>query len=506
MPTKHSMTRFAQAKNNMIKNIFTMAIAAIAAMAISSCDEDTKSLGYSLTNESDKLSMTTNIYHASSKTIMADSVLTSSIVCYLGSVEDPQTKSIVKSEFTTQFNILDNLYISDEKYFDHRDKSDNGLVADSCDIILYSYTPFNTYGNLLAAQLRVRELKEPVSQDRYYYSNYDPEPLIRTDEGAINVDHVFTFTNLTDEDSKRSTATYINNIRIPLNQPYTKDGKTYSNYGTYILRELTQRLKNKNTKLLNSYVFAKEVCPGLCFEITDGLGFHTEISDVGLRMYYHLNKDSMYNATLTLAGTEEVMHTTTITNDKTRLTQLAAEANNSNYSYLKTPAGLFTEVTLPIDEIWAGHESDSLLAAKVTFQRMSNEKVDKRSLGTPQTLLITMKDSLYSFFEKKKLPDNRTTYLSNYNSSYNTYTFTNLSNLVTALRNIKEKGLKSDANWIEKNPNWNKVVLVPVYAITSSSSSTPTRVINDMSLTSTRILGGKEYPIEVNVVYAKFKK
>jgi hypothetical protein len=81
-----------------------------------------------------------------------------------------------------------------------------------------------------------------------------------------------------------------------------------------------------------------------------------------------------------------------------------------------------------------------------------------------------------------------------------------LSNLVTALRNIKEKGLKSDANWIEKNPNWNKVVLVPVYAITSSSSSTPTRVINDMSLTSTRILGGKEYPVEVNVIYAKFKK
>jgi len=152
MPTKHSMKRFAQAKSNMKKQIVTMAIAAAAAMAISSCDEDTKTLGNSLTNDGDKLSMTTSVYNASSQTILADSVLTSSIVSYLGCVEDPQTKSIVKSGFTTQFNILDNIYISDDKYFDHRDKDDNGLVADSCDIILYSDTPFKNYGKLLATQ------------------------------------------------------------------------------------------------------------------------------------------------------------------------------------------------------------------------------------------------------------------------------------------------------------------------------------------------------------------
>lgn len=507
MPTKHSMKRFVQAKSNMKKQIVTMAIAAAAAMAISSCDEDTKTLGNSLTNDGDKLSMTTSVYNASSQTILADSVLTSSIVSYLGCVEDPQTKSIVKSGFTTQFNILDNIYISDDKYFDHRDKDDNGLVADSCDIILYSDTPFKNYGKLLATQLRIRELKEPVSQDRYYYSNYSPESIIRTDEGAINVDHVFTFTNMTDGDSKRSGTNYLNNIRIPLNQPYSKDGvKYYSNYGTYILRELTQRLKNKSTKMLNSYVFAKEVCPGLSFEVTDGLGFHSEITDVGLRIYYHLNRDSLFNATLTLAGTEEVMHTTTITNNKERLAQLAADANNSDYSYLKTPAGLFTEVTLPVEEIWAGHEKDSLLAAKMTFQRLNNDTVDSRSLGTPSTLLMVMKDSLYTFFEKKKLPDSRTSYLVSYNSSYNTYTFTNLSNLITTIHNKKVNGTDGDANWTAKNPNWNKVVLVPVYAVVPSNSSTPIRVINDMSLTSTRLLGGKSYPIEVNVVYARFKK
>ena len=38
-------------------------------------------------------------------------------------------------------------------------------------------------------------------------------------------------------------------------------------------------------------------------------------------------------------------------------------------TYLKTPAGIFTEVTLPVDEISTSHSTDSLLTAKIVFQR-----------------------------------------------------------------------------------------------------------------------------------------
>ena len=68
-----------------------MAAAAFALVAISSCDEDSINIGQSLTNESDKLVMNTANYDVSTKTIMADSVLSMAADCYFGRVKDPET-------------------------------------------------------------------------------------------------------------------------------------------------------------------------------------------------------------------------------------------------------------------------------------------------------------------------------------------------------------------------------------------------------------------------------
>ena len=107
------------------------------------------------------------------------------------------------------------------------------------------------------------------------------------------------------------------------------------------------------------------------------------------------------------------------------------------------------------------------------------------------------------------MPDSKTSYYTTFSSNYNTYTFTNISSLITSLWNNKQEGLKSDAQWVEKHPNWNKVLLVPITYTTSSSSSTIVNVEHDMSLSSTRLVGGPDNangPIEMSVVYAKFKQ
>ena len=120
---------------------------------------------------------------------------------------------------------------------------------------------------------------------------------------------------------------------------------------------------------------------------------------------------------------------------------------------------------------------------------------------------MVQKDSLYSYFEDNKVPDNITSYYSSFGASNpNTYTFANISNLITKLWEMYQNGIKSDANWEAKNPDWNKVVLVPVK--TTVSNSVVTGVENDMSLTSTRLIGGKDNPnapIKIDVVYAKYQ-
>ncbi len=120
-----------------------MAAAVLALVAISSCDEDATEIGMSLTDESDKLEVGTTNFTVTTRTVMADSVLSQSSDCYFGRVKDPETGSDVTSEFTSQFHILDNTYIWPEDKILSKDDND-GIVADSCDIILYLSSPFHS--------------------------------------------------------------------------------------------------------------------------------------------------------------------------------------------------------------------------------------------------------------------------------------------------------------------------------------------------------------------------
>ena len=133
-----------------------MAGVVMAAIAISSCDEDTLTVGNTLTNESDELSVNTKTDWVYTNTLIADSVLSAASSCYLGKIEDPETHSEVKSEFSTQFNLLSNMYISDEEYIVSKENGE--IVADSCDIILFITNPFSSTDNLNAMTLRLREL------------------------------------------------------------------------------------------------------------------------------------------------------------------------------------------------------------------------------------------------------------------------------------------------------------------------------------------------------------
>ena len=207
-----------------------------------------------------------------------------------------------------------------------------------------------------------------------------------------------------------------------------------------------------------------------------------------------------------------------IENDTENLKKLASK-DQEKCTYLKSPAGIFTEVTLPIEDIMKGHEKDTLNTATISFPRLNNDNEDNPyNFATPSTILMVQKDSLQSFFEKSKLADNRTSYTASYSNTgtyKNAYTFQNIANLVSAM--YKNKG---------KGENWNKVVLVPVNVITTTQGYTTviSKINHDMSLASTRLIVGtddpdKDYttdektgkkvasgPIRIKVIYSKFKE
>jgi hypothetical protein len=186
-------------------------------------------------------------------------------------------------------------------------------------------------------------------------------------------------------------------------------------------------------------------------------------------------------------------------------------AADNSCTYIKSPAGLFTEVTLPVNDIISGHENDSLLAAKISFQRINNATKSEHALDVPTYVLMLPKDSLYTFFEHNSLTDNKISFYTTYSSSSNTYTYNNISSLITFLNYKRNTGRNADPHWEERHPDWNKVVLVPVSLtnVTVNSSVQTTDVSHNMGITSTRLVGGSNNPhspIQVSVVYGQFRK
>ena len=474
---------------------------------LTACDDTTESIGASLTDNMDHLQITTDTFTITTRSVVADSVLSRNTTGYLGKIKDPETGAYITGDFMMQFNTLEDYFFPTKDSIESKDELGN-VYVDSCEIRLY-YDDF--YGDSLAAmKLSVYELAKPYEEGQNYYSNYDPFEQGYIREDGIVKSKMYALTNMGLSDSLRKSSSYSPNIRIPLNDPYTdKDGKTYKNYGTYILQKYYEN--PEITK--NSYNFIHQICPGFYVKIQEGLGSMATIYNSQLNLYFryrskytrdNTTKDTTYVGTTTFAGTEEVLQHTHITNDKQTISTLAAD---NSCTYLKTPAGIFTEMTLPVDEIVYNHENDTMNTAKITLSRINNNTHGDYTLSTPSTLLIVEKDSMYTFFESNKIADNKLTYLSTF--ANNGYTFNNISGLIRHMAEAKERGLQSNPNWLALHPDWNKVVLVPVSTeyVTVGQNQVLAKVSHDMSMTSTRLVGGSanpNQPIRISVIYSKF--
>ena len=152
------------------------------------------------------------------------------------------------------------------------------------------------------------------------------------------------------------------------------------------------------------------------------------------------------------------------------------------------------------------HNTDSLLSVSLSLKRV-NSVIPQNNylLEEPSSVLMLMKDSLYTFFEKEKTYDYTSAFVTTLNK--NSYTFSNIGNLISLMYRNRFVGELNDPEWTTKHPNWNKVVLVPIASnslTVTTSASIILSLCNEMGLSSTQLEGGPNSPIEVKVIYAKF--
>ena len=482
-----------------MKILRLLTVLVIAALTFAACDDTTEGIGGSITNKIDNINISNSAFNVTTKSIVADSVLSRNNTGLIGKMKDPETGNYVKGDYMTQLSVLPTFSVDTLDYIKQANKG--SIEADSC-YLLVSYNA--SYGDTIAPmKVTAYEMTKPMAEDKEYYSNYD---AFKDKEGWVSENNQHWSSNY-----NLSNTSDVKNFKIYLNKEYKKDGKTYKNYGSYILQTYEKHPEYFKT----NFKFLHNVCPGFYIKNVGGTGNMAKIWNTELIFYWTrhktINKDSTavsigYNR---FDGTEEVLQLNKIENDTENLKKLASK-DQEKCTYLKSPAGIFTEVTLPIEDIMKGHEKDTLNTATISFPRLNNENEDNPyNFATPSTILMVQKDSLKSFFEKSKLADNRTSYTASYSSTgtyKNAYTFQNIANLVSAM--YKNKG---------KGGNWNKVVLVPVNVITTTQGYTTviSKINHDMSLASTRLKrgvittdsNGKETsPIQIKVIYSKFKE
>lgn len=491
-----------------MKILRLLTVLVIAALTFAACDDTTEGIGGSITNKIDNINISDSAFNVTTKSIVAGAVLSRNNTGLIGKMKDPETGNYVKGDYMTQLSVLPTFSVDT---LDYIKQANNGSIeADSC-YLLVSYNA--SYGDTIAPmKVTAYEMTKPMSEDQEYYSDYD---AFKAEAGWVSENNPHWSSNY-----NLSNTSDVKNFKIYLNKEYKKGGKTYKNYGSYIMQTYAEHPEYFKT----NFKFLHNVCPGFYIKNVGGTGNMAKIWNTELIFYWTrhktINKDSTavsigYNR---FDGTEEVLQLNKIENDTENLKKLASK-DQEKCTYLKSPAGIFTEVTLPIEDIMKGHEKDTLNTASISFPRLNNENEDNPyNFATPSTILMVQKDSLQSFFEKSKLADSRTSYTASYSSTgtyKNAYTFQNIANLVSAM--YKNKG---------KGENWNKVVLVPVNVITTTQGYTTviSKINHDMSLASTRLIVGtddpdKDYttdektgkkvasgPIRIKVIYSKFKE
>lgn len=459
------------------------------------CDDNTGTLGNSVTPPADSINVSTHTFYAESHSLGVDSVLGKTDKVLLGRFTDSLTNSMFEADFMAQLNCMEGGNLFPKK------GTLKGDTAARTELKLYFRSFFGD--STATMKVEVYELLETLKEGEKYYTNIEPKLYCDLSLPPVASAYFTPIDYTLDDEEELENDEHYANVNIPL--PNSIGNRIISEY------------YRDSCLFDNATSFIENICKGYYVTCTQGEGAIIYVDQVALNVYFD-NKSNDSTYVTQFVGSPEVLQTNRFTTNYTD--DLLDEDNAKAYTYLKTPAGIFTEVTLPVDDIAElVEDGDSINSAKIIFSCLNETEEVLYDFGVPQKLLMVRKYDLLrkesgddvdlvSFFEKNKLVDNITSFYSTFDSNYNRYVYGNIAKLMVCCNNERlqwmEENGKSEEDYAAMFPDWNKVVLVPVTTITDSNGS----VVNfrhDFSLNSTRLVGGTD-SVVVRVITSKFNR
>lgn len=475
------------------------------AATLYSCDDTTTGVG-EFVADADEITASAQTFEATTKTLKytdlnPDGVFSRTSSAYLGKFTDPDFGTYT-TDFITQINCTEGFEFPE---------TTQEIVATTLEL---SYASF--FGDSLAPmRVRVDILNQPIDDTgedlSLYYTSYDPTKFYDANGNALaEQDYAVRDNSWTDAaiDSIKNTNGYYPPLIIDLDKKKNFDiGQNES--GTFS-QYLLKKYKEDKENFKDAYSFIHNVLPGFYVHTTGGEGSILYIGDIWLRMKvkYLVERpstgavDSTVYTSIPFAATNEVFMSTRLSNSEETLNSLAGE---TEHTYLKTPAGLCTEVKLPLQEMYDALGKDTLNSVSMAFTKYKNVSDNSEKspykMGTPQNLLLIRKNEVKDFFEQRKNYDSKTTFLGTYSSTTNSYSFSQVNRLISQIFSDMRTKEEPAEGWDE----YNTMVLIPVKTETDSQGNT-IGLSHDLEVNSAKLMGGEDgEKIKMEVIYTKPK-
>ncbi|MDR2921440.1 MAG: DUF4270 domain-containing protein [Tannerella sp.] len=418
-----------------LKQYIIIALACLGGLALGGCSDDYNMVGAGIQPDGDFITIFSDTFQIKASTIKIDSIYAKTTESLLGEIYDPLYGHL-KADYLCQFYC--------EEGFKFKQTPNDGKIDSMSLYIYYKYT-----GDPQASlQLNVYPANKPL--DKIYYSNVNPEEYADMQNLLASAVH----TPLSG-DTTETTGEYLLQVRLPVE----------------LGQKIYEETINNPSSFANQDAF-NQFFPGIYVTTGYGSGCILEIQQTGMSIAYdYMLKsssgalDSVVTTYEHFIATKEIIQLNRMDsyNDEQLLTE------NDDYTYLKTPAGIYTRLVVPtkdIKEIADGRMYNSLY---LNLKYMPQEEWMYSLAPSPQLLLIP-EDSLDVFFKENYTENNINSYLSvnspsytpttttsGYNTTTRTYYFNNIINMISY--------------HIQKNPDEDlRLLVIPIYREATSNS------------------------------------
>lgn len=364
------------------------------------CDDDLSPVGMSVQPDGDRISVYADTIPFTSSTVIVDSVFIKTVTGCLGSFDDPTYGNI-------KYGYMCNFYsIPDSVFYPDVNKIDSVVLR----------LPYISYvgDSLTPMEATVYEVTKTL--DKNFYSNVDPWKY--ADKNSVWGKKIYTARDLNIPDSSDEEYKELK-ITLP------------TSIGERLYKEWNERGKATFENLESFFDFF----PGVYVESTFGSGNILNIEGTYLYVYYNRilerkttgKKDSVVVNWAVFNSSEEV----------TQLNKFESKfgnqelVDNPNYTFLKTPAGVVTELKIPLqdirDKVGVNRTFNNVgLSLEVEEQVHSGDY----TLPIPREVLLISPDSVKLFFEKSGSAGNKNSYRTTLSASSDKYEFGNIAPLI----------------------------------------------------------------------------